>query len=184
VDRREVVLRDGRSCIVRRANLDDAETLMANTNSIAVEGIYISREEPLKDLGAERDWIAGMDGRRRVLYVAEVGGRVVGAADVRSSPFKKEAHTRTLGIAIIREFRGLGIGKALMEACLDFCRRTEVEKVSLEVFSTNKAAISLYTRMGFELECVHRGKFKIRGEYVDEWSMSLWLRGPPGGQVL
>ncbi len=181
-DPRAFRLRDGRRGIVRRAVVGDAPVLMENLNSIAREKIYIATDRPLTDLAAEEKWIQGFDGIRKVLYVAEVEGRVVGAADVRYSPFDKEAHVRSLGISVIKLYRGLGVGTELMESCIDFCRKAEAEKVCLEVFATNARAIALYKNLGFITEGVRPGQFKIDGRYVDEVFMALWLRppGPPG----
>ncbi len=180
-DPRAFRLRDGRRGIVRRAVVGDAPVLMENLNSIAQEKVYIATDRPLTDLGAEEKWIQSFDGVDRVLYVAEVEGRVVGAADVRSGHFEKEAHVKTLGISIISQYRGMGVGTELMRACIDFCRSAGTEKVCLEVFATNVRAIALYEKLGFATEGVRAEQFKIDGRYVDEVLMALWLRphGPP-----
>ncbi len=175
---RAFTLKDGRIGLVRRARMEDASVLMANVNSVAEEKVYIARDDPITDLAAEEDWVRGFDGVRRALYVAEVDGRVVGSADVRSNPSRKESHARSLGIVVIKHYRGLGVGRALMQGCIEFCRREGAEKVCLEVFSTNAAAIALYRKLGFRVEGRRRGQFKIRGRYVDEVQMALWLRPP------
>jgi len=45
------------------------------------------------------------------------------------------------------------------------------------VFATNLRARRLYESLGFEEEGVRRRHVRIRGEYVDEALMGLWL-GP------
>lgn len=49
------------------------------------------------------------------------------------------------------------------------------EKISLSVFSTNKRAINLYKKFGFEIEGVKKKEIKIDEEYVDEILMALFL---------
>jgi len=113
------------------------------------------------------------DGQR--IYVAEVGGRVVGQVDVRIPTFEKARHVANLGIAIVGAFRGLGIGRALMERALAWMKLRRVEKATLEVFASNERALALYRKMGFEVEAVRKRHYKIRGEYVDDVMMVKWL---------
>lgn len=48
--------------------------------------------------------------------------------------------------------RGWGIGSALMDACLDWCRDKDAHKVTLTVFPHNDRAIALYKKYGFIAE--------------------------------
>jgi RimJ/RimL family protein N-acetyltransferase len=50
-----------------------------------------------------------------------------------------------------------------------------LEKISLTVFSTNKPAISLYRKLGFEVEGISKKQYKIEGKYVDEVTMGKFL---------
>ena len=114
MDRWTYTLKDGRSAIVRRATEDDAESLIRNINEVGEEEEWILTESVGNDVAREKVWIRDFDGRRSILYVAEVAGRIVGQVDGRISSFRKARHVASLGIAIIREYRGIGIGEALM----------------------------------------------------------------------
>jgi ribosomal protein S18 acetylase RimI-like enzyme len=168
-------MKDGRTCVVRRAAEGDAEALIRNINEIGAEGDYILTERLTTSLRQERDWIRSFDNESSVLYVAEVGGRVVGQVDVRLPSFAKARHVANLGIAIVGAFRELGIGHALMERGLAWMKMRGVEKATLEVFSTNERAIALYRKMGFEVEGVRSRHYKIRGAYVDDVLMAKWI---------
>jgi len=52
-------------------------------------------------------------------------------------------------VAVLPEFRGKGIGKALVEQTIDQARQNGNEYVSLYVWTDNKAAISFYEKIGF-----------------------------------
>jgi ribosomal-protein-alanine N-acetyltransferase len=54
-----------------------------------------------------------------------------------------------LNVAVDKKFRGLGIGRQLVERVLMDCRSQNAEFVSLEVRPSNIAAISLYQQLGF-----------------------------------
>ena len=44
----------------------------------------------------------------------------------------------------------MGIGRVLMEACIDCARRAGYTQLELEVVAGNERAVSLYRRAGFE----------------------------------
>lgn len=175
LDRSTHPMKDGRTCTVRRAVEADAEALMRNINEIGAEGEFILTERVTNSARQERDWIRSFDNQTSVLYVAEVGGRVVGQVDVRISSYAKARHVANLGIAIIKGFRELGIGRALMERALAWMKLRNAEKATLEVFSSNTRAIALYEKMGFEVEAIRTKHYKIRGQYVDDVLMAKWL---------
>ncbi|REK77012.1 GNAT family N-acetyltransferase [Paenibacillus paeoniae] len=55
-----------------------------------------------------------------------------------------------LGMAILAEHRGKGLGKLLMETLIAELRINGVGKLSLSVDPSNEAAVILYTRYGFK----------------------------------
>lgn len=52
-------------------------------------------------------------------------------------------------LAVHPDFLGAGIGKALMEAILGFCREKQVKAIRLDVYEKNSPAIGLYKKYGF-----------------------------------
>ncbi|MGC8992263.1 MAG: GNAT family N-acetyltransferase, partial [Thermoplasmata archaeon] len=79
------------------------------------------------------------------------------------------------GIAIKSGFRHEGIGSALMEESIKWAKEQNIEKITLEVFSTNTNAIELYKKFGFEIEGIRKKQFKILGNYVDDVLMAKFL---------
>jgi len=71
---------------------------------------------------------------------------LIGYADVVHSIVDKKGD-RYFGILISKEFRGLGVGKILMDALLK-----EENNVILDVHSDNHNAIKLYEKIGFKKE--------------------------------
>lgn len=168
-------LKDGRTVVIRRAIEADAESLIRNINEVGAEGDWILTESLAWDLRREREWIRGFDDSSSVLYVGEVDGRVVGQVDAHIASYAKARHVSSLGIAITKSYRGLGIGRFLMERVLVWMKARGVEKAVLEVFSTNERAIALYQKLGFEVEGARKRHYKIRGKYVDDVMMAKWL---------
>lgn len=168
-------MKDGRSALIRRAYPGDAAALIDHVNGVAAEEIFIQTERANKTEDQERDWISGFDGQSSILIVAVVDGRLVGAADFSKGQQAKNAHVAELGIALAKEVRGLGLGRAIMEVGIDWARSAQVRKLFLGVFSTNDRAIGLYRDLGFQEEGRLRGQVILRGTPADLLLMSRWL---------
>ena len=55
------------------------------------------------------------------------------------------------GTGVIPEYRGKGVGKALVQATVDIYKEDNVDVASLEAISANHSAINLYKRFGYEV---------------------------------
>ena len=76
-------------------------------------------------------------------------------------------------VAVRPEFRGRGLGSALLRTTLDGARQRNAKIAQLEVRAGNAAAQNLYRRCGFET--VGRRKNYYRGPTEDALLMSLTL---------
>ena len=70
------------------------------------------------------------------------------------------------GLYVRPEARGGGLARALVETVLQHARK-EVELVQLVVETTNRPALRLYERMGFERYGIERRALKVGNRYVD-----------------
>jgi len=66
------------------------------------------------------------------------------------SSFKAQPLVNVHDLAVATQFRGRGIGKALLDAVAEHARQTGCCKVTLEVRADNDKALALYRRAGFE----------------------------------
>ncbi len=85
-------------------------------------------------------------------FVAEVDGKIVGAVWVRimNDYGYIDNKTPSLAISLYKEYRGFGIGTALMKEILALLQANGYEQVSLSVQKANYAA-KLYLKVGFEI---------------------------------
>lgn len=82
-------------------------------------------------------------------YVWEQDGRVVGNASV--VPVQGFPRRWVMAnVAVRPEYRGRGIARRLVQACLDLAHRKGARKVILQVDVGNDAALSLYRAQGFQ----------------------------------
>ncbi len=101
------------------------------------------------------------------MFVADDGGRIVGWCDVRRESIPIYAHEGVLGMGLLPDYRGRGLGERLIRATLDAARVTGFERVSLTVYGRNTRAAALYRKVGFAMEGIRlRGK-KLDGVYDD-----------------
>ena len=83
---------------------------------------------------------------------AEIGGMVVGAVWVRIMDDYGHVDDRTpsFAISLYKEYRGLGIGTAMMRKMLEVLKGCGYEKASLAVQKANYA-VRMYEKVGFEI---------------------------------
>jgi ribosomal protein S18 acetylase RimI-like enzyme len=106
------------------------------------------------------------------------GARLVGAISCERDPRLKVRHiAHVVGMMLHPDARGRGLGRALLERCLELLRGVpDVELVTLNVTSTNAAAVALYRGAGFERYGRLLHAIKLGEIYHDKDLMVLTLR--------
>jgi RimJ/RimL family protein N-acetyltransferase len=117
-----------------------------------------------------------------VQFFAVDGDTVVGWADVFPAWAHAVRHVGSLGMGVLPAYRGQGLGRRLLQACIDKARSRSITRIELEARADNLAAIQLYQHMGFEHEALKRRAMRFGGRYFDAVQMSLLLdeAGTPG----
>ena len=84
--------------------------------------------------------------------VAEIDGKIVGAVWVRimNDYGHIDDETPSLAISLYKEYRGFGIGTAMMKEILNLLKSHGYSRVSLSVQKDNYAA-KMYLKIGFEI---------------------------------
>ncbi len=100
-------------------------------------------------------------------------GKVVGWCDVVPKSRPVHAHVGVLGMALLPEFRGQGVGERLMRQTLEAARAFGLHRVELTVREDNKNATALYEKIGFEIEGLMRNAMKVDGVYENTYLMAL-----------
>ncbi len=174
----EVMETEKGKVIIREMKLSDAEMLLDHIRSHAEEGdkLLIEPDEVPRSASQEREFLRIYQSKGRKMLVAVMDGMVVGSADVRMGTMHKTAHTASFGIAVRKGYRGLGVGRTMMEYLMEWAVEHGARKLWLSVFSTNTKAISFYESLGFREECRKRSQYFVKGEYVDEIVMSMWVK--------
>ena len=148
-----ITLKDGRTCTLRNGTAEDGRALLdifnlthAQTDFLLTypeESSYTAQEEAefLKQKTESTDEIE---------ILAELDGKVVGTAGIECVARKeKTRHRAEFGISVDKSYWGLGIGRALTEACMECAKSAGYVQVELKAVAENKNALALYKSVGF-----------------------------------
>lgn len=171
----EARLKDGRDATVRRARPADAEAWIANGNAVASEMIYLMTEKFTRPPDEVRNQFEVAPPTRELWLVADVRERIVGGANFVRGRNSKNDHVADLGMSILSEFRGLGLGTLILKEGVEWARSVGIFRLKLGVFATNERAIALYRKFGFVEEGRLLGEVILHGLPVDEVLMALRL---------
>lgn len=113
-------------------------------------------------------------------FVALDGDRVIGWCDVTPRADRPTTrHCGVLGMGILPEWRGGGIGEKLIRRAIEASRAFGLSRVELEVREDNGQAFALYRKIGFEVEGRRRRAILVDGIYFDLIMMALPLDAAP-----
>jgi len=151
---------------VRPTRDDDRLPLARLYAAVAEERIYIGGEPPVDVERRAASWL--LEGG----FVAVADGELVGQIHV----MKSRHGYGEIGMMVAKDWRGKGVGTALMEAAIAWARAEGLHKLSLDVFPHNEAALGLYRKLGFVEEGRRVKHYRRRsGELWDCVEMGLLL---------
>ena len=168
-----VTLKDGRNCLLRNGVTSDGKAVLDVFNRTHEETDYLLTysDENCFTASQEADFLQRKtDSANNVEIIAVVDGVVAGTAGIDALGMRdKIKHRAVFGIAITKKFWGLGIGKYLMEACIECAREAGYLQLELEV--------EMYKRAGFIEYGRNPKAFRLRtGEYQELIDMRLELK--------
>lgn len=174
---REITLKDGRKCILRSPEKKDAAEMLRYMVKVLGETPYLmSSPEEFAAMPVEKEeaYIESiLNNDRTVMITAFDGDRIVGTADLRSAGARQRvSHRCSMGITLLWEYWGVGLGSHIMQAIIDCAREIGYEQLELEVVSANRRAINLYTKFGFTVYGCHPQKIRYEdGTYASDYLM-------------
>lgn len=147
-------------------------------DSVCREGHYLM-SSCAPDIEKSRQFVSDILSDNLPMFVALVPGpTVIGWVDISRKPYEAQQHVGVLGIGIHARFRGEGLGSLLMERALKKSITAGLERIELDVFSSNRRAISVYGKFGFQVEGTKRFARKTKSGYEDIIIMARILREP------
>lgn len=147
-----VILKNGQSVIFRSPTPDDASQMLTFLNRIASDSDYLIRypEECETSPEKEANLIASVRQSEYDLYItAFAENKIVGNCQLAFQKRIKTKHRASVSIGILKEYQGLGLGKAMMREMVSIAREHQILQLELEYIEGNDRARNLYEAMGF-----------------------------------
>ncbi len=145
--------KNGKEILLRSATAADAGAVLENFLLTHAETDYLLSYPDESSFGEEqeRQFLGRKEeSPKEVELIAWVDGRVAATAGVDAiGRQEKLAHRAEFGVSVAREYWGLGIGRALTEACVQCAREAGYLQLELSVVAANERAIALYRNAGF-----------------------------------
>ena len=171
-----MLLKNGKTCVLRSVEPEDAERMIAYMKIMLGETPFLMRtpEEFDYTVEGEADVLRKRrDDPRALMIVAEADGEIIAASDVTPMGAKSRTlHRATLGMSVRKDYWSMGIGSVMMERLISHARQSGFEQIELEVVSTNRRAINLYTKFGFQVYGTRPHGMKYPdGSYANDYLM-------------
>ncbi len=178
---REVVLKDGRICVLRPTVPADAADMIEYLKETAGETEFLLRypDEVTYTPEREEEILKSIhDDPRSVMMVAVVDGEIAGNCGISELGAKRKIrHRCSMGIALYEAFWHLGIGTAMIGYLTELAGQIGYEQMDLEVVAENTRAQALYRKCGFvESGRRHHALRFDDGTYHDEVLMYKTIR--------
>ena len=167
-----IILNNGKEALLRNGGSSDGRAVYELFNTIHAETDYLLAypDENCFDPEQEAQFL---EDRSRSLneieIIAFVDSKAVGTAGIEAIGTRyKTRHRAELYISVLREYWGLGLGRALAEACIQCAKDAGYMQLELTVVAENKRAISLYKILGFEEFGMNPKGYKSRNKGFQE----------------
>ena len=108
--------------------------------------------------------------------VAEADGQIIGELSLRAISSRRAVkHVGTLGMSVRADWRGKGVGRALMTDALAWAPTAGIKRIELYVYCRNAPAIALYEKFGFVVEGRRKAMICEGDTYLDDFVMGRVL---------
>lgn len=149
-----VRLKDGRECCLRNGEESDAQAVIDNFNLTHAQTDYLLSypDESGFDLQQEIDFLRKKkESADEIEILALLDGEIAATAGIdRVGSRYKVRHRAEFGISVDEKYWNLGIGRALLKACVECALKAGYEQLELEAVAENERAVALYKSEGFE----------------------------------
>ena len=150
----KIVLKNGKEALIRNGVSADGAVVFENFNLTHAETDYLLSypDENSFDPEQEARFLEEKTkSPNEIELIAVIDGKVAGTAGIEAVGKKdKVKHRAEFGISILKEYWGLGLGKALTKACIQCAKEAGYVQLELNAVAENERALSLYRSLGFE----------------------------------
>ena len=180
---KEFILKNGLKVIIRSPEKEDARELIDQIMDVAGSTDYLLSvpqdfQPYLDDMKKEEDFIEWSKTDRGYWLIVCLDNKVLANCSLRFYNHAKDRHRGSIGIAIRKDYWGLGIGSILFDEMIKLAKLTPgIEQIELDVIETNERAKKLYLKKGFVKTGTIPHQLKLKdGSYLNGETMVLFLK--------
>lgn len=162
---------------VMMPDVEDATALLAYAKRIGSETEYLEfgaegLSATLRDEELYLQAVAMSD--EHMMLVAKMEGEIIAVGTISGRMKSKFAHVGEVGISVLKEYWGQGLGSHLLAELLFWAQTySPLTRIELEVVKDNVPAIRLYEKLGFVHEGVKRQAIQLSDGLHDIVMMSV-----------
>ncbi|PRS26181.1 GNAT family N-acetyltransferase [Bacillus sp. RJGP41] len=165
--------------LIREVKPEDAESFDWLMKQVETEADFMLMEPGERKSSPEQQHkrLEQMDkeSNSTVLVAEQEGGQLVGYLAVIGGDTRRTKHSAYLVIGILKEYTGRGIGTKLFQRLEEWAITHNILRLELTVVTQNEAGVSLYKKMGFEIEGIKGNSLMIDDTLFDQYFMSKLL---------
>ena len=161
----------GHPIVIRRAEPADAEAIHSTFTGPKVIAGTLQLPYPSIEMWRKRlTELSPSD----FLLVATIDGDVIGNLGLHEAgKSPRRRHVGSIGLSVRDDNQGRGVGTALMSAAIQLADGwLNYQRLELNVYTDNLAALALYRKFGFVIEGTFRAYAFRDGQYVDSYAMA------------
>ncbi|OIO22903.1 hypothetical protein AUJ65_04885 [Candidatus Micrarchaeota archaeon CG1_02_51_15] len=167
----------GAKCCWRDLSPKDSVSELRSFIAVFVKENAFLLMDKVPSMKKEREWFKNQLEKikqgKAIDVIAQSNGKIIGKAEAKRGEMKNSDNV-SLGIAILPEFRGAGLGRILLRELIARVKKEfKPKNIWLSVVAPNKRACVLYKRLGFEENARLPNWFKHKGTYSDEIRLIL-----------
>ena len=148
-----VQLKNGAQAVLRNGDSADGAAVYEVFNQAHAQTDYLLSYPDENSFTAEQEASflhAKTESDNEIEIIAIIDGKLAGTAGIDAVGGKyKVRHRAEAGISILKEYWGLGLGRAMMQAYIRCAAQAGYKQLELNVVADNERAMSLYRSLGF-----------------------------------
>ncbi|MCP8615798.1 GNAT family N-acetyltransferase [Salirhabdus salicampi] len=163
---------------IRTVVQEDVSSLPQLIAQVEHESLYMLYEGGERNITEEKTETlirSTMNQHNSTILIAEKNHQPVGYVMAFGGNAIRNQHSAYVVIGIVKHERGQGIGKRLFDELFRWANEQNLHRLELTVVTENEPGISLYKKMGFQIEGTKKHSLFIDKDFYDEYYMAKLL---------
>ncbi len=166
----ECKLKNGKTVNVREVKVSDTMKILDYMEIVNSETKNLSREPHEWNMTFVEEEIfitRVVKSENECMLTTWDDDKLISLCGFHGSNLERLKHRADLGISILKDYHGLGLGSFLMEELIKIAKKRGKKYLELSVRCDNLNAIHIYEKVGFVQEGKKKEAFYVDGKYVD-----------------